>query len=68
MTDHDHVVLGEAERFAFSNANLIANDIGQRHHFSDGMLDLDARVHLHEIETLVLVEQELEGAGARITN
>ena len=67
VTDHDHVVLSEAERFAFSHANLIPNNIGQRHHFSDGMLDLNPRVHLHEIETIVIVEQELEGACTGIT-
>ena len=30
------------------------------------MLDLDARVHLHEVERTVLVEQHLDGAGADV--
>ena len=32
------------------------------------MLDLDARVHLHEIETIVFVEQKLKSARARIAD
>ena len=33
-----------------------------------GMLDLDARVHLHEVERAVLVEQELHRAGADVAD
>ena len=32
------------------------------------MLHLNARVHLNEIELLVLVHQEFDGAGVRVTN
>ena len=32
------------------------------------MLDLDARVHLHEIKTAVLVEQEFKCPGARVAD
>src|SRR5437773_8820121 len=32
-------------------------------HLGDRVLDLDARVHLHEVERAVLVEQELDRPG-----
>lgn len=32
------------------------------------MLDLDARVHLHEVEAAIRVEQELDGAGVDIAH
>ena len=32
------------------------------------MLDLDARVHLDEVERAVLVHQELDGAGVGIAD
>jgi hypothetical protein len=35
--------------------------------FGDGVLDLDAGVHLHEVE-LAAVEEELDGAGALVAD
>jgi hypothetical protein len=34
--------------------------------FRDRMLDLDARVHLHEVEAAARVEQEFDGAGVHV--
>ncbi len=45
--------------------DLLAHEIDAGHHLGDRMLDLDAGVHLDEIELAVLVE-ELDGAGAVI--
>jgi hypothetical protein len=50
------------------DADLIAHDVGERHHFRHRMLDLDARVHFHKVKRTVLVEQKLERPGARITD
>ena len=54
--------------FAGRDPDLIAHDIGERDHLGHGMLDLDARVHLHEVEPAVLVEKKLKCARARITD
>src|SRR5204863_7492912 len=32
MSNHDYVILREAERLSFSNADLIADDVSQRNH------------------------------------
>ena len=38
------------ELLAGREANLRFDEIDLRHHFRDGMLDLNARVHLDEVE------------------
>src|SRR6266478_1355392 len=38
------------------------------HHFSDGVLDLQPRVHLHEVELAVRREQELHRAGTDVSD
>ena len=47
------IVLKETERFAGGNPNLLADQIHSRHHFGDGMLDLNARVHFEEEEARI---------------
>ena len=56
------VVLGERERLAGGDADLLAHEVDARHELGDGVLDLEAGVHLEEPELAVLVE-ELDGAG-----
>ena len=68
MTYHDHIILSKAERLAFRHANLIAHDVGERDHLSHRMLDLNARVHLHEIEATVFIEQKFERARTCIAD
>ena len=62
--DHD-VVLGHVERRAGGDADLLAHQVDAGHRLGDGMLDLQAGVHLDEVELAVLVE-EFHGAGAAI--
>src|SRR5436305_10243592 len=64
----DHVRLLVPERVPFGDENLVAHDVGERDHLGHGVLDLYARVHLHEVELPVLVEEELHGARARIAD
>ena len=45
--------------------DLLVDEIDAGDHLGDGMLDLDAGVHLDEVELAVLVE-ELDGADADI--
>src|SRR6185437_16339341 len=67
MTFEPHVLLADRERLAGRNAKLLLDEIDAGDHLGDRMLDLDARVHLHEVELArFLVEDELDGAGARV--
>jgi hypothetical protein len=47
--------------------NLLGDEIDAGDHLGDRMLDLDAGVHLDEVELAVL-EEELEGAGAAVAD
>ena len=53
--------------FARGDADLLLHDVDAGDHFGHRVLDLDAGVHLDEVELAVLVE-ELEGAGAAVAD
>ena len=57
---------GEARSGGY--VDLLADEIDVVALLGDGMLHLDAGVHLHEVELLVLVEQELDGASAFVVD
>src|SRR5690242_1957914 len=61
------VLLFQFERAAGSDADLFAHDVDARQRLRHGMLDLQARVHLDEIEVAVL-EQKLDRAGAEVAD
>ena len=65
VAGEDDVFLVEADGAAGGDADLLAHDVDAGDRFGHRMLDLQARVHLDEIELAVLV-QELDGAGAQI--
>ena len=56
------VVLGERQRLARGDPDLLGHEVDARHHLGDGVLDLEAGVHLEE-EELAVLEEELDGAG-----
>ena len=60
-----HVLLREREVAAGGDADLLEDEVDVGDHLGHRMLDLDAGVHLDEIELAVLV-QELDGADAEI--
>ena len=60
-----HVFLRDRQRRAGGDLDLLVDEVDAGDHLGDGMLDLDARVHLDEIELAVLVE-ELDRADADI--
>ena len=60
--------LRERQRQALRDLQLQPHEVDPGHGLGDGMLDLDARVHLQEIELPLLVEQELDGARADIAD
>jgi hypothetical protein len=62
--DHD-VLLRKRQRRAGGDADLLAHQVDAGDHLGDRMLDLQARVHLDEVELAVLV-QELDRAGAAV--
>ena len=56
------VVLGERQRLAGRDPDLLGDEVEPGHHLGDRVLDLEPGVHLEEEEVAVLVE-ELDGAG-----
>ena len=61
------VALLERQLLARGDADLRLHDVDAGDHLGHRMLDLHPRVHLDEVE-LVLLEQELERAGAAIAD
>ncbi len=62
-----HVALAVGQLLAGGDQQLLLHQVDAGDQLGHRMLDLDARVHLDEIELAVLV-QELEGAGAAIAD
>jgi hypothetical protein len=65
MAGEGDVLLREGQVGAGSNADLLLDQVEAGDHLGDRMLDLEARVHLDEVELATLV-QELDSAGAAI--
>ena len=61
---HD-VLLAQRQRLARRDAQLLAHEVDAGHQLGDGVLDLDARVHLHEVVGAVRREQPLDRPGQR---
>ena len=53
---------------ALGDAQLLAYDVHAVHQLGDGVLDLESRVHLEEVELSGRGEQELDGAGAEVAH
>jgi hypothetical protein len=62
--EHD-IVLGERQRRAGRDADLLSHQIDPRDHFGHWMLDLEPGVHLDEVELPILI-QKLDGPDAKI--
>ena len=56
----EHVV---RKRLPRGDLELLLDQIATVDFLRDGMLDLDAGVHLHEVKVAGVVDQELDGAG-----
>src|SRR5665647_3208110 len=68
MTLHANVVLGDGQSLAGGDADAGLHDVDAGDHLGDAVLDLHPRVHLHEVEAAVAVEQELDGADALVVS
>src|SRR5688572_3418453 len=64
MPDDLNVRLLVLQVFAGSDADLVPDDICKRHHLGHRMLDLDARVHLHEVKTSVFIQKKFKSTRA----
>ena len=58
----------ERQRLAGGDPDLLAHEVEAGDHLGHRVLDLEARVHLHEVEAAVGVEQELEGADVGVAD
>ena len=58
-----NLFLGVPQFLAGRDANLLADQIDARHQFRDRVFHLDAGVHLDEVVVVLLVHEELAGAG-----
>jgi hypothetical protein len=45
---------------------LLGDEVDAGHHLGDAVFDLQAGVHLEEVEVTFLVEEELHGAGVAV--
>ena len=61
-----HVALLERQPLARRDPDLLLDDVDAGDELGDRVLDLDARVHLEEVEVALVVEQELERAGVGV--
>ena len=63
MAAQPDVLLAHGQRLAGGDHDLLADQIEPRHQLGDRVLDLDARVHLHEVVRAVRVEKALDRSG-----
>lgn len=69
MAMQSELILSHQKGVACSDLQLPANQIGLGDHFSNGMLHLQTRVHLHKVELLVdIVHDELDGTGVLVVD
>ncbi len=59
------LVLGDAEPFAGSNADLFAHQVHAADHLGHRMFDLEPGIHLDEVEFAIFIK-ELDRAGAAV--
>ena len=63
-----HIALLQVQRLAERGTHHLLNEIDAGDQFGHGMLDLQAGVHLEEVEVPVLVDDELDRTGAVVLN
>src|SRR6266542_4112718 len=60
--------LAERDALARGDPQLLLHQVHVPDELGDRMLDLQARVHLEEVESAALVDDELDGTGVRIAD
>ncbi len=67
MSVADNICLPQVQRLTLRRLDLGLNDVDAARHFRDGMFDLQARIHLDEIE-LAVFKQEFESSHPAIAD
>ena len=62
------ILLLDSEFMPVSDKNLLLHKIEAHHLLSNRMLHLQTGVHLEEVEVLVLIDKELDGASSHIAH
>src|SRR5713226_157874 len=63
-----HIALVDPEFLFRRDGDLHFDDVQTGDHLGDGVLDLDARVHLHEVKTAIAIHEELDRSGPRVVD
>src|SRR5215467_5154615 len=66
MTSNFYIVLRKRQTLPICDTNLQVHEIQASDQFRHRMFDLQASVHLEEIEILLLIDQEFDGTGIGI--
>src|SRR5579859_7235466 len=67
MSTMANLLLGERKRLVSRDAQLVAHKVQASNQFCDGMLYLQAGIHLKEVELLIFVEHKLHRPCINIT-
>ncbi|MNC91474.1 hypothetical protein D3C83_77450 [compost metagenome] len=62
------LLLREGQALAGRDAKLPFHQVEAGHGLRHRVLDLQARVHLHEVERAACFDDELDGAGVHVTD
>ena len=68
VTVRREIVLPERQRSALRDLELEADEVETGDRLGHRVLDLEARVHLEEVEVALRVDDELDGAGALVAD
>ncbi len=63
MPADGNVFLRKRQLLARGNSNLQLHQVERSNHLGDGMLHLQARIHLKKIKLPILIHQKFHGAG-----
>src|ERR1700761_141276 len=68
MATERQLLLRKRQRFPRGNAQLPLDEIEPCNHLRYRMLDLQPRVHLHEVEAAALLHDELHGPSSDVAD
>ncbi|AIL00295.1 hypothetical protein P797_35190 [Pseudomonas aeruginosa VRFPA04] len=63
-----HLLLPQRQRMALGDADLPGHQVLAGDQFGDRVFDLQAGIHLQEVEATILAEKKLDGAGAHVVD
>src|SRR5262249_19725617 len=63
-----YIRLAMRQPLAASNQDLVTDNVDACHFLRDRVFDLNARVHLHEVEVLPFIDEKLQRSDIRISD